>query len=564
LYQLAFHKGFLTGRAELPNTNNEKGETRMKQANKLFTVAVLLLMSISVTLAQNRAKQSKNQAQPQATSNPVTGSGTIGRLSKWTSPMTLGDSVVFEDKFGKIGIGTITPTSPLTIQGMVETTLGGYKFPDGTVQTTAALATVFHDASLTGTGTAASPLGIAPGGVGTSQLANNAVTALKIASGQVVKSFNGLFDNVTLQAGSNITITPSGNTLTIAAPGGAIAHDATLAGSGTAAMPLSVAIPLKLTGDVNGDNAIITATNRGESGVGITAEGGGAINADGGHGVKAIGGISQDNTGGNGVDAKGGAGISFGGNGVYAEGGNSSQGAGGAGLTARGGIARSAGKRSGPGIEAYGGIGEQGAANGLAGIFHGSVTTFTLQGESGNLTVNGNLKVSGLVSKGGGSFKIDHPLDPENKYLYHSFVESPDMMNIYNGNITTDGNGEAVIEMPAYFEALNRDFRYQLTVIGTFAQAIVADEMKGNHFSIRTNAPNVKVSWQVTGVRQDAFANKNRIPVEEDKSEGERGYYLHPEAFSQPETKSVLMVRHPERMRQRKEARENARKEKLQ
>ena len=86
----------------------------------------------------------------------------------------------------------------------------------------------------------------------------------------------------------------------------------------------------------------------------------------------------------------------------------------------------------------------------------------------------GDVSVSGTLTKGGGSFKIDHPLDPANKYLSHSFVESPDMMNIYNGNVTTDANGEATVALPAYFAALNRAFRYQLTVIGQFAQAIVA------------------------------------------------------------------------------------------
>lgn len=151
----------------------------------------------------------------------------------------------------------------------------------------------------------------------------------------------------------------------------------------------------------------------------------------------------------------------------------------------------------------------------------------------------GNVSVTGMVSKGGGSFKIDHPLDPENKYLYHSFVESPDMKNIYDGNVVTNENGEAVVEMPDYFEALNSDFRYQLTVLGTFAQAIVAQKIKGNRFVIKTSSPNVEVSWQVTGIRQDAFAKKNRIRVEVDKEESERGLYLHPEAFNLPEDFSL-------------------------
>lgn len=74
---------------------------------------------------------------------------------------------------------------------------------------------------------------------------------------------------------------------------------------------------------------------------------------------------------------------------------------------------------------------------------------------------NGRVAVLGTLSKGGGSFKIDHPLDPANKTLSHSFVESPDMLNIYNGNVTTDADGFATVTLPDWFEALNRDFRYQ-------------------------------------------------------------------------------------------------------
>ncbi len=167
----------------------------------------------------------------------------------------------------------------------------------------------------------------------------------------------------------------------------------------------------------------------------------------------------------------------------------------------------------------------------------GSGTTYGLFATASGGTTNwagyfqGNVNVTGTLSKGGGSFKIDHPLDPENKYLLHSFVESPDMMNIYNGNVVTDNEGYATVTMPEYFDALNRDFRYQLTVIGEFAQAIVAEEISGNRFVVRTDKPNVKVSWQVTGVRHDAFANANRIQVEVDKSPEERGRYLHPGAL---------------------------------
>jgi hypothetical protein len=144
----------------------------------------------------------------------------------------------------------------------------------------------------------------------------------------------------------------------------------------------------------------------------------------------------------------------------------------------------------------------------------------------------GNVSIPGILTKGGGTFKIDHPLDPKNKYLYHSFVESPDMMNIYNGNITTDAGGFATVEMPAWFEALNREFRYQLTVMGkgSWARARVYEEIVDNQFVIQTDIPDTKVSWQVTGIRKDAYAEKNRIQVEEDKPAGEKGSCLHPEA----------------------------------
>jgi hypothetical protein len=217
----------------------------------------------------------------------------------------------------------------------------------------------------------------------------------------------------------------------------------------------------------------------------------------------------------------------------------------------------------GPGVDGTSttSIGVKGFSSDAAGVMGDSligtgILGTSLFGMAGEFL--GNVRVTGALIKAGGSFKIDHPLDPANKYIYHSFVESPDMMNIYNGNITTDGNGMAVVELPEWFEALNRDFRYQLTVVGQFAQAIVAEKVKGNRFTIQTSSPNVEVSWQVTGIRQDAWANDNRIRVEEEKSEKERGLYLHPEAFKQSEEKSVLTVQFPERARELKQRRLNS------
>jgi hypothetical protein len=151
----------------------------------------------------------------------------------------------------------------------------------------------------------------------------------------------------------------------------------------------------------------------------------------------------------------------------------------------------------------------------------------------------GQLIVQGVVSKSGGSFRIDHPLDPANKFLSHSFVESPDMKNIYDGNVTTDASGSATVTLPDYFAALNRDYRYQLTVLGQFAQAIVSRKIAGNSFEIRTDKPGVEVSWQVTGIRQDAFAQANPIVVEESKPAEEQGLYLFPAGFGASEEKQI-------------------------
>ena len=163
--------------------------------------------------------------------------------------------------------------------------------------------------------------------------------------------------------------------------------------------------------------------------------------------------------------------------------------------------------------------------------------------------LEGNVDVDGNLSKAGGSFKIDHPLDPANKYLYHSFVESPDMKNIYDGLATLDANGEAAIQMPDWFGVLNREFRYQLTCIGGFAPVYIAEELANNQFKIGGGRAGMRVSWQITGIRQDPWANAHRIPVEEEKDEKLKGFYLHPELYGAPAEKQIEWARHPGMMK---------------
>ena len=159
---------------------------------------------------------------------------------------------------------------------------------------------------------------------------------------------------------------------------------------------------------------------------------------------------------------------------------------------------------------------------------------------------SGNVYVGGTLSKSAGSFRIDHPLDPANKYLNHSFVESPDMKNLYDGVATLDAHGAVVITLPAWFQALNMEFRYQLTSLGASQPGLyIASEVASNQFSIAGGLPAGRVSWQVTGTRHDVYANAHRIPVEEDKVGDLKGTYLNPVEHSQPAAKSELLARHP-------------------
>ena len=118
-------------------------------------------------------------------------------------------------------------------------------------------------------------------------------------------------------------------------------------------------------------------------------------------------------------------------------------------------------------------------------------------------------------------------------------------MNIYTGNIITDAQGEAMVSLPQWFEALNTDFRYQLTVVGQFAQAIVGHKIENHQFQIKTSVPNVEVSWQVTGVRQDAYAKAHPLVVEQEKDPKLKGFYINPELYGAPVAKQIDRARDP-------------------
>jgi hypothetical protein len=168
----------------------------------------------------------------------------------------------------------------------------------------------------------------------------------------------------------------------------------------------------------------------------------------------------------------------------------------------------------------------------------------------GNVKINGtltatNCTITTSLTKPGGSFKIDHPLDPANKYLVHSFVESPDMKNVYDGVVTLGAGGEAMVELPAYFQSLNKDFRYQLTAIGAPGPDLyIAAEISGNRFRIAGGSQGIKVSWQVTGTRHDAWAEAHPIIVEVEKTGEERGKYQNPEENGAPKSLGIGYEEH--------------------
>jgi hypothetical protein len=166
-------------------------------------------------------------------------------------------------------------------------------------------------------------------------------------------------------------------------------------------------------------------------------------------------------------------------------------------------------------------VGVYGASDsGIAGFFRGRVTI------TESLLIN-EINVKKLFGAAK-LFRIDHPLEPATKYLSHASVESNEMTNLYSGNVVLNSDGGAWVELPGWFEALNGDFQYQLTCVGQFASVYVAQEIKDSRFRIAGGRPGLKVSWQVTAVRKDAYAKAHPLHVEEEKAPQDRGRYLNP------------------------------------
>lgn len=144
-----------------------------------------------------------------------------------------------------------------------------------------------------------------------------------------------------------------------------------------------------------------------------------------------------------------------------------------------------------------------------------------------DVLIDGNLLVMGTKN-----FQIDHPLDPEHKFLDHAAIESSEVLNEYSGNATLDSKGEAVVSFPDWFSGINTDFRYQLTAIGAAANLYIAKKLENNQFTIAGGKPGMEVSWMVTAKRNDAYMQAHPFQVERMKPEKMRGHYTHPELYA--------------------------------
>jgi hypothetical protein len=498
----------------------------------------------SNTAAVEGSASSPSSPSPLVPSTVTTSGGTANTIPLFTTATNIQNSAITQTGSGstaKIGINTTTPAVTLDVKGAASVR-GTFTLPaTGTATATGGknsqpdlfLASAFNSGTLTAvtqkfqwqaeaannnTVNASGTLNLLYG----SGSANPAETGLKINS-------KGL---LTFATGQSFPGTGPGTVKSVALS--APSSDFTVSGSPvTSTGTLGLAWTVAPT-SANTANAIVKRDSNGAFVAGVLFADQLHAGLGGQSGTYGVSGAVSVNGGGVGVYGYGDYGVR--GEGIYHYGvwGTSAGLDGVHGESASYSAAGVAASNTGGGDSLY----AENLSGGYAGYFYGDVY------------VNGNL------GKAGGSFKIDHPLDPANKYLYHSFVESPDMMNIYNGETVLDANGQVVITLPEWFGRLNRDFRYQLTAIGAPGPNLyIAEKIHNNNFKIAGGQPGMEVSWQVTGIRQDAWANAHRIPVEESKPVRERGFYLHPELFGASEEKSIVWARHPGVMKQRRENR---------
>jgi hypothetical protein len=189
--------------------------------------------------------------------------------------------------------------------------------------------------------------------------------------------------------------------------------------------------------------------------------------------------------------------------------------------------------------------GGSGANYGVYGRAYGGGTNVGVFGAADFGTANwagyfdGDINVTGNIVKAASTFAIDHPTDPDNQYLQQAEVISNEMKAVYDGTVVLGSDGTAIVQLPDYLESFCGDFRYQLTCVGGYAPVYVSSEVSGNQFSISGGQSGLKVSWQITGIRKDKYAQANPLEVEKKKSAVQQGKYLHPELYGFGTDKSL-------------------------
>jgi hypothetical protein len=534
-----------------------------------------------------------------AVSASVSGGGTASYIPLWSSSSNLGNSIVYQSAAGLLGIGTTSPVATIDVREAtgiraIASGNGIAIYGDSTVATGTGKGLEGDSASTSGTGvsgyasattgftqgvwggsystsgigvlgrshaTTGNTLGVegtiySTSGVGVQGDGNGiGVQGLSSSSTGTAGVFNNTGGGEVLSAQINGTevFSVGGNGVTQVGT-----STANFTGMLNAASTLTSYAGIVATGStgaldcvkyqgcnvINGSDGLFafggSSPPSGIGGAGVVAMGGEAApSALGGNGVEGYGGIGSYGVVGYGGSNSSGV-TGFGGFGVNSNGPPGLSGTGGFGYP-----------QGGPGVFAEG-SGEDGAPDADGdGIFAtnpdgGTVATGGYAGY-----FEGDINVTGTIYAGTKDFRIDHPTDPANKYLLHASVESSEMMNIYTGNAMLDGRGVAVVQLPAWFEAVNGDFRYQLTSIGAPGPGLyIAQEISGNRFMIAGGSAGTKVSWQVTAVRHDAYAKAYPLIVEQEKSARERGYYVHPELYGAAKERGIARERYPEAMRQ--------------
>jgi len=186
---------------------------------------------------------------------------------------------------------------------------------------------------------------------------------------------------------------------------------------------------------------------------------------------------------------------------------------------------------------------ESPSGRGVVGVAEASTgTNYGVLGRTNSSTNGWGVYAGGrLGASGTKSFQIDHPLRPETHFLNHFCIEAPEPYNLYRGTVTLDAQGEAWVQLPDYFEAINRDASYHLTPIGAAMPNLhVAVEIQGNRFKIAGGAPFKKVSWEVKAVRNDPWVQQYGYQTEQEKPKEYQGLYLHPELYGQPKERGIF------------------------